>query len=36
MNYKPKQKNVEKLKTYLDKAKNEKPATTKRRRTRAK
>ena len=33
MKYKPKQKNVEKLKTYLDKAKNEKSATTKRRRT---
>jgi hypothetical protein len=36
MKYKPKQKNVEKLKTYLDKSKNEKLATTKRGRTRAK
>tara|TARA_R100000655_G_scaffold1600_5_gene6075 strand:- start:650 stop:760 length:111 start_codon:yes stop_codon:yes gene_type:complete len=36
MKYKPKQKNIEKLKTYLDKSKNEKPATTKRRRIRVK
>ena len=36
MKYKPKQKNVEKLKTYLDKSKNEKLSTTKRRRIRVK
>ena len=34
--YKPKDKNVTKLKSYLDKDKNEKPSKGKRRRIRAK